>query len=281
MSSVINNYLNLTKPKIVVLFAITGLVAIVLEGSLLQEPLLLSIVLIAMMLTAASANALNMYVDRDIDSIMDRTRTKRVLPLGILKKENALQFGLWTGATAIALSIVCINVITAMVSAFTIIFYIFIYTKWLKRTTHHNTFLGGVAGATAPLMGWAAATGEFSLLSWSLFAIILFWSPPHFWALAITIKEDYAKAGIPMLPVKFGEAYTRKAIFYYTLVLIPITLWPYFMDEATLFYLCCASTLNGVYLWKTVRMLYKKDHDYCKHLFWVSLLYLTWLFVFL
>ncbi len=280
MYSTVSHYINLTKPKIVILFTITGFASLVLEGSLLDQPQAIVLVLLAMTLTAASANALNMYCDRDIDAIMERTRHKRPLPLGLLKKEEALLFGIITGTIAFLLSLY-LNPMTAFLSLFTIMFYVFIYTRWLKRTTHHNTFLGGIAGATAPLMGWAAASGEISPLAWSLFAIILFWSPPHFWALAITLKEDYGRANIPMLPVKFGEAKTRKAIFWYTLVLAAVSLSPYFIGGVSAFYLCCAIVLNSVYIWKTVEMLQKKTHAYCKHLFFVSLLYITWLFIFL
>ena len=281
MNSAFASYLNLTKPRIVVLFAVTGLVGLVAEGEFLLNPLRSWITVVALMLTAASANAMNMFIDQDIDSIMDRTRLKRSIPLGKRTGRDAILLGAITGALAFFLLAWVANLLAAAISLFTIFFYAMIYTKWLKRTTHHNTFWGGVAGATAPLIASAAVTGGISPLAWSLFAIIMVWEPPHFWALAITLKDDYAKAKIPMLPVKFGEAYTRNAILAYTLLLAPVSCLPFFIGEASHFYLACMVTLNGAYIWKTIEMMRYKTHPHCRHLFHVSLLYITWLFIFL
>jgi protoheme IX farnesyltransferase len=265
----------------VVLFAVTGLVGLVAEGEFLAHPLRSWVTVIALMLTAASANAMNMFIDQDIDAIMDRTRLKRSIPLGKRTGKDAIILGVVTGTIAFLLLAWVANLLAAGLSLFTILFYALIYTKWLKRTTHHNTFWGGVAGATAPLIASAAVTGGISPLAWSLFAIIMVWEPPHFWALAITLKDDYAKAKIPMLPVKFGEAYTRKAILAYTIALAPISCLPFLIGEASHFYLSCMVALNAVYIWKTIEMMRNKEHAYCKHLFHVSLLYITWLFIFL
>lgn len=281
MSSAVSSYINLTKPRIVVLFAVTGLVGIVAEGDMLASPWRVVLTLLALMLTAASANAFNMFFDQDIDAIMDRTRFKRAIPRGLRTGRDAVALGLIAGGIAFALLASLANLLAAAISLFTILFYALVYTKWLKRTTHHNTFWGGVAGATAPLIASAAATGTISPLAWSLFAIILIWEPPHFWALAITLRDDYARARIPMLPVKFGEAYTRRAILAYTLLLVPVSTLPYFCGGATVFFLSTVLVLDAVYVWKTFEMLGQKTHPYCKHLFHVSLLYITWLFLFL
>ena len=281
MSSALASYLNLTKPRIVVLFAVTGLVGIVAEGDLLSSPWRVALTLFALMLTAASANSFNMFFDQDIDAIMDRTRFKRSIPLGRRSGRDAIVLGLVTGLIAFVTLAAIANFLAAAISLFTILFYALIYTRWLKRTTHHNTFWGGVAGATAPLIASAVATGSISPLAWSLFAIIMVWEPPHFWALAITLREDYSRASIPMLPVKFGEAYTRRAILAYTLALIPVSVLPFVFGGATVFYLSAVLVLDAAYLWKTLEMLREKTHPYCKHLFHVSLLYITWLFLFL
>ena len=281
MSSELASYLNLTKPRIVFLFAITGLVGIFAEGDMLSSPGRVLLTLLALMLTAASANSFNMFFDRDIDSIMDRTRFKRAIPLGRRSGRDAIVLGAATGIIAFVTLAWIANLLAAAISLFTILFYALVYTRWLKRTTHHNTFWGGVAGATAPLIASAVAIGSISPLAWSLFAIIMVWEPPHFWALAITLRDDYARARIPMLPVKFGEAYTRRAILAYTLALIPTSALPFVFGGATAFYLSTVFVLDAAYLWKTVEMLREKSHPYCKHLFHVSLLYITWLFLFL
>ncbi len=281
LSQNVNSYVNLTKPRIVILFAVTGVITLVAEGYSAPSAAVWILVLTAMALTAASASAFNMFIDQDIDSIMDRTRFKRAIPLGQLKPVAALQVGAITGIFAVGILYFQANLLSAALSLFTIIFYAMIYTKWLKRTTHHNTFWGGIAGATAPLMASAATTGSISPLAWSLFAIIMIWSCPHFWALAITLKEDYAKAGIPMLPVKKGEAYTRISILVYTVLLIPISILPYLLGETTVFFLATILVADVVYLAKTVEMVINKEHSYCKHLFWVSLIYITYLFIFL
>lgn len=277
----LKNYVNLTKPRIVVLFGVTGLITLVAEGFVAPNALVWFVVLSAMMLTAASANAFNMFIDKDIDSIMDRTRFKRVIPLGKLEPEAALWVGFLAGASAVGILLWQTNFLAASLSLFTILFYALIYTKWLKRSTHHNTFWGGIAGATAPLMASAATSGSISPLAWSLFAIIMIWSCPHFWALAITLKDDYAKAGIPMLPVTKGEPYTRTSILIYTIVLIPISTLPYLVGSASVFYLATILVADFVYLAKTIEMVIQKEHQYCKHLFWVSLIYITCLFIFI
>lgn len=283
MSSSVASYLNLTKPRIVVLFAVTGLIGYYAEGVPLPGGALsFWALVIGLMLTAASANAFNMFIDQDIDAIMDRTRFKRSIPLGLRTGKDALVLGFTAGALAIALLSYFSNWYAGLLSLFTILFYALVYTMWLKRTTHHNTFWGGIPGAMAPIIASAATNGgQISPLAWSLFAIIMVWEPPHFWALAITLREDYAKAKIPMLPVRFGEEYTKKSILAYTLVLAPVSLLPFIMGDAGFFYAGGVSMLNAAYIYKTIRMLQVGSHAYCKHLFHVSLLYITWLFVFL
>jgi protoheme IX farnesyltransferase len=275
----ISAYVSLMKPTIVALFLVTGFAAIVVEGSLLHEPLKLVLVMAAMGLTAGSANALNMYFDRDIDQLMERTRRRRPIPLHKIKPEHAAIFGVVTGLVAIGYYAYATNFTAAFWSFFTIAFYVGIYTLWLKRRTPYNIVIGGAAGSTAPLIGWAAATGEVSPLAWVLFLVVFMWTPPHFWALAISIQDEYKKAAVPMLPVTHGDRRTRIEIIVYTLLLIPITLAPYFMGYSGQVYLGAAVALGAYYLWKTFVLLRTQERTDAKRLFWVSIVYLFLLFI--
>ena len=279
MTARISAYFSLMKPTIVLLFLVTGFAAIAVEGSLLSEPLKLTLVMIAMGLTAGSANALNMFFDRDIDSQMERTRRRRPIPLEKLSPAHAAVFGLVTGAIAIAYYGFAINWVAAFWSFFTIAFYVGIYTLWLKRRTPYNIVIGGAAGATAPLIGWAAATGEVSLLAWVLFLVVFLWTPPHFWALAIAIQDEYKAAKVPMLPVTHGDRRTRWEIFAYTLILIPVTLVPYFLGNCGKLYFFSAIALGLFYFGQTIRLLSTKERKDSKTLFWISILYLFLLFI--
>ncbi len=274
----ISAYCSLTKPNIVLLFVVTGAAAVVAEGSLLEHPGKMALVLLAMALTAGSANALNMYFDRDIDALMDRTKRRRAIPMHKISPQNAARFGVVTGAMAIGFYLLATNWVAAFWSFFTIAFYVGIYTLWLKRRTPYNIVIGGAAGATAPLIGWAAATGHVSPLAWVLFLVVFLWTPPHFWALAIAIQDDYKAAKVPMLPVTHGERRTRIEILIYTALLIPVTLAPYFMHSSGKTYLFSALALNGFYFWKTVQLLGRETKEDAKKLFWISILYLFLLF---
>lgn len=275
----ISAYISLTKPTIVLLFAITGFAAIISEGSLLAEPGKLSLIMIAMVLTAGSANALNMYFDRDIDSLMDRTKRRRPIPLHKVEPRDAAIFGAVIGVMAISYLWWATNFLSAFLSFFTIAFYVGIYTLWLKRRTPYNIVIGGVAGSTAPLIGWAAATGNISALAWVLFTVVFLWTPPHFWALAIAIQDDYKKANVPMLPVTHGDKRTRLEILIYTLILVPVTLIPYFLKTSGKFYLASGILLGAFYIIQTIRLQARKTREDSKKLFWISILYLFLLFV--
>lgn len=276
--SKLNAYINLTKPTIVLLFLVTGIASIVVEGSMLNDPLKLCLVMIAMALTAGSANALNMYFDRDIDAQMDRTKRRRPLPLHKVNPTQALIFGLVTGSIAMIYFAWQINFLSAFLSFFTIAFYVGIYTLWLKRRTPYNIVIGGAAGATAPLIGWAAAQGEISLLAWTLFGLIFLWTPPHFWALAVAIQEEYEKVGVPMLPVTHGEKRTRLEIIIYTLLLLPLSYVPVWLDPSLKIYEISAILLAIWYGAETFVQLRKRTKPAYKRLFWVSIFYLFFLF---
>ena len=281
MKSVISSYVNLTKPTIVLLFSLTGLTAMVIEGSLIHNPFKFWVVLFAITLTACSANALNMYFDRDIDEIMTRTRAKRSLPLKKIEPINALRFGLVLGIVSSGLLLRYANFLSAFLGLFTIFFYVVIYTLYLKRRTPYNIVIGGAAGAMAPLMGWAAATNQISLTAWLLFLIIFMWTPPHFWARALVVKEDYRKAKVPMLPVVAGDSRTRLEILIYSLLLIPLTLAPVLLKAGGIIYLVSGGLLGLIFILQTFQLMKKKDNKSAYSLFGYSIVYLLLLFIFL
>jgi heme o synthase len=278
MKSVISSYVSLTKPTIVLLFALTGLTAMVAEGSLLQEPGRMWVILVGIILTAGSANALNMYFDRDIDLIMKRTRKRRPLPLQQISPNHALWFGIITGAVATGLLLWFANLLSALIGVGTILFYVGIYTLILKRRTPYNIVIGGAAGATAPLIGWAAATGEISLSAWLMFLIIFMWTPPHFWALALVVKEDYREAKVPMLPVVAGEKRTRIEMLIYTILLVPLTLAPALVRLGGPTYSIGSVILDIIFVWEALIVIRKKTDKSAYAMFWYSIIYLLALF---
>ncbi len=271
--------LQLTKPSIVVLVVITGGATMAAEGSLFVHTWDRLLVLFAIVLSAGSANALNQFIDRDIDSIMDRTRTRRPLPRNKLKPYEALLFGLALGVISNLFLLWYTNEVVALISIATILFYILIYTLWLKRRHFYNIVIGGAAGATAPLIVSAAVYGEPSLLSWIFFLVIFFWTPPHFWALALAIKDQYAKVRIPMLPNVKGDKRTRSEIFWYTIFLLPLTITPYFFGSLGMIFLIGAIALWIWYMFKTVVFLRVHTISSYKRLFLVSIGYLFLLFL--
>ena len=272
------DFVLLTKPRIVLLFALTGLSAMIMEGSLLHDPLRFMLILAGIILTAGSANALNQYIDRDIDAVMERTRKKRPLPAGRLTPQSALLFGLITGTIATAMLYIAGNALTAAFGVGTILYYIGIYTMWLKRRTPHNIVIGGAAGATAPLIGWAAATGDVSLGAFLMFAIIFMWTPPHFWALALCLKDEYKGVSVPMLPVVAGEEATRRQIVGYSVLMVPLTLSLWFTGDCGMVYLAVAAVLGAVFLMFAIDLYRKRDIRSSWKLFGYSIAYLLVLY---
>ncbi|MBI2346866.1 MAG: protoheme IX farnesyltransferase [Deltaproteobacteria bacterium] len=224
------DYLALTKPRIVLLFTLTGFAAFAVEGNSWARPGWLVLILCAIGCTAGSANGLNQYVERRLDALMVRTRTKRPLPAGRIAPMGALIFSWALGLLACGILLWQANILSAAFAAATILFYVLFYTMWLKPRTPYNIVIGGAAGATAPLIAWAAATGTIGWVPLILFLIIFLWTPPHFWALALCYQDDYRTAGFPMLPIVHGEERTRKEIVAYALITAPLPLllagWP-------------------------------------------------------
>jgi protoheme IX farnesyltransferase len=248
-----------------------------MEGSFLSQPGNFLLVLIALYLTGGSANALNQYFERDIDSLMERTKNRRPLPLGRIKATNAFIFSVSIGVIGVLMFGLIFNWLTALLSLATILFYSLFYTLYLKPNTQSNIVIGGIAGAMAPVGAWTAATGEFALAPWILFLIIFLWTPPHFWALAAFRTDDYKKSGLPMLPVVKGIDFTMKQILIYAIILVAATLSLYWVYSSWI-YLAVALATGFMFLKKSY--LAKKDHSqkHLRGLFGYSILYLFALF---
>jgi protoheme IX farnesyltransferase len=274
-SQVIQSYYQLTKPRIIPLLLITTAGSMWIAGEGKVDPLLLLVTLTGGTLAAASAQTINCIYDRDIDYDMERTR-HRPLPSGKIQPRDALIFAIALAVISFSLLTVFANLLAAMLAMSGIVFYILVYTHWLKRSSTQNIVIGGAAGAIPALVGWAAVTGTLSWVAWLLFAIVFVWTPPHFWALALMIRDDYAKVGIPMLPVVAGNEATVRQIWFYSLVLVPTTLLLVYPLHATgVVYAAIAIALGGFFILKAWRLLQNPgDRTLAKDLFLYSISYM-------
>ena len=272
------DYLALTKLRVVSLIVLTSVVGTLLSvpGFPPLVPLLLGNLGIG--LAAMSAAAFNHVLDRRIDARMARTRN-RPLPSGQLQPANAIWFAVALGTASMLILAAFVNALTAVLTFASLIGYAIIYTVWLKRATPQNIVIGGAAGAAPPVLGWAAVTGHIDPQALLLFLIIFTWTPPHFWALAIARRNDYAKADIPMLPVTHGVEFTRLHVLLYTLILAAVTLLPYVTGMTGLIYLAAALVLNARFLWLAVVLKISGRDDLPMRVFRFSINYLMWLFV--
>ncbi|HYN89503.1 MAG TPA: heme o synthase [Ardenticatenaceae bacterium] len=268
----------LTKPRVISLLLVTMLGAMMVAAGGLPSPALLLWATIGGYLAAGGANAINMYFDHDIDAIMTRTR-KRPVPSRRLAREQALLFGLLLGTLSFAVFALFVNVLSGLLALAGLAFYVLIYTLWLKRSSPQNIVIGGAAGAFPPLVGWAAVTGSLSLVPIWLFLIIFYWTPPHFWALALMRRSDYANAGVPMLPVVHGEAETRRQIALYSLLMIALTLVLVPFGMMGLLYFVAALVLGVIWMLYVHRIWRAATPDAPWGLYKYSLLYLALLFV--
>ena len=274
------DYFALLKPRVMSLVVFTALAGLMMAPGPVN-PLVgfLSLLLIA--IGAGASGALNMWVDSDIDAVMTRTQ-KRPIPAGKISRDQALAFGLTLSVFSVGLLGVVANIAAAAFLAFTIFFYVVIYSMWLKRLTPQNIVIGGAAGAFPPMVGYVAATGHISLASVVLFAIIFLWTPPHFWALALLKSEDYAKAGIPMMPNAKGADRTRLEILLYTLLLVPVAVLPWLIGSASATYGFIAIASGALMLVAALRVYKLRDGApadlAAKQLFAFSILYLSLLF---
>jgi protoheme IX farnesyltransferase len=270
-------YVQLTKPRIIVLLLITTVPAMILAAHGMPPIGLMFATLVGGTVAAGSANAINMYLDRDIDEIMRRTR-RRPLPAHAVTPDDALRFGFLLGAVSFFFLSITVNVLAATLALSAIAFYVFVYTMWLKRSTTQNIVIGGAAGAVPALVGWAAVTGALAAPAWILFAIIFVWTPPHFWALSMRFQGDYAAAGVPMLPVVRGQDETRRQIFLYSLLLFGTSLLLFPIGDMGPVYLATAIALGGVFVYRTLRLRREATADRAWGVFRFSIVYLAALF---
>ena len=274
----VGDYIALLKPRVMSLVVFTALVGLaVAPGSI--HPFEAFTALLCIAVGAGASGALNMWFDADIDALMTRTQ-RRPVPSGRVRPGEALAFGLTLSVFAVVVLGLMVNVLSAALLAFTIFFYAVVYTMWLKRSTPQNIVIGGAAGAFPPMIGWAAVTGTVSIESLLLFAIIFFWTPPHFWALAIYKKSDYGRAGVPMLPNVAGDVHTRLQILLYTLILVPLGLAPWALGYTSALYgvVAMATGLGMILLAIQVYREVSPADRACRHLFAFSILYLFLLY---
>jgi protoheme IX farnesyltransferase len=275
----LSDYLSLTKPRITMLMLLTALAGMYLAARGLPDWALVFFTLLGTGLASASASVLNCYFDRDIDALMTRTRT-RPLPAGRLRPESALVFGALLGVSSFFILAIFVNGLSALLGLAAISSYVGIYTLWLKRSTPYCTEIGGIAGALPPVIGWAAVTQHVGMEALLLFAIMFLWQPPHFWALALFITDEYRQAKIPMLPVVYGPNVTKYRILLYAAAMLPVSLLLYSLDMTGLWYLIAATVLGVGFIALAVRNLRSSAGDReAKQLFFYSMAYLTLLFV--
>jgi protoheme IX farnesyltransferase len=275
-----SDFIALLKPRVMSLVIFTALVGMLVTPSG-TSPVLMAISLFAIAVGAGASGALNMWYDADVDAIMSRT-SKRPIPSGRVTPGEALAFGAFLSCASVMTLGLAANLLAAGLLAFTIFFYLFIYTMWLKRRTPQNIVIGGAAGAFPPMIGWAVSTNSISLQSIVLFLIIFMWTPPHFWALALLKSDDYARAGIPMLPVVAGERATRTQILIYSVLLVPIGFAPVVLGFGGVAYAIVSGGLGLAFLWLAARICFLRDEAKIRRtagkLFAFSILYLTALF---
>lgn len=275
-SAEVQDYIALLKPRVMSLVVFTGLAGVlVAPGDL--HPLLAIVAVICIAIGAGAAGAINMWYDRDIDAIMTRTNN-RPLPAGRMVPGNALGFGIVLAVAAVALMGLTINLVAAFLLTVAIAFYLFVYTFWLKRRTPHNIVIGGAAGAFPPMIGWAAVSGGVGIEAISLFALIFFWTPPHFWALSLYRADDYGRAGIPMLPVVAGPRETKRQILMYTILLLPLGTAPYWLGIAGSIYLATSLILGLLFLAAAIAVWFEDGDRAAKRMFGFSIFYLFALF---
>ena len=270
------DFVEILKPRVMSLVVFTGLVGLAVAPGHLH-PVLAAVAVLCIAVGAGAAGAINMWYDRDIDALMRRTAA-RPLAAGNMMPGEALGFGVVLGVGAVIVMGLAINWVSAELLALTIGFYVFVYTIWLKRRTPHNIVVGGAAGAFPPLIGWAAVTGEIGWGAIAMFAIIFFWTPPHFWALSLYRTDDYAAAGVPMLPVVSGPRETKRQILLYTLVLWPATAAPWLLGIAGALYGWGALFLSAIFTGAAIRLCRDDSDRSARRLFAFSLLYLFLIF---
>jgi protoheme IX farnesyltransferase len=273
----VGDYISLMKPRVMSLVVFTALCGLLLAPGTVH-PIIAFAAIICVTIGSGSAATINMWYDRDIDAVMKRTR-KRPIITGIIDPDEALSFGIVTGVLSVIMMALCVNLVSAGLLAFTILYYVFIYTVWLKRTSIWNVVIGGAAGALPPMIGWAAVTGDVSWHSFTLFAIIFMWTPPHSWALALFRLQDYRDCSVPMLPVVKGTLYTKIQIILYTILMLITSSMPYFLGMSNVAYLVISSILGAVFLYYVFALFGNNELQNAKKLFFFSIFYLFSIFL--
>ncbi|HID33168.1 MAG TPA: protoheme IX farnesyltransferase [Anaerolineae bacterium] len=274
---VLRTYIALMKPKIILLLLITTWGAMLVAGGGRVGFWTFVWTTLGGILSAGGSNAINHYLDRDIDELMYRTK-RRPIPAGWVKSSHAIAFGIVLNILAFALLSTQINLLAAILALMGTLYYIFIYTIWLKRRTHHNVTIGGVAGAIPVLVGWAAVVGGLDLTAWLLFLIVFLWTPPHIWALTLVVKRDYARVDVPMLPVSVGESKARRQIWFYSWTFYASTLLPTLLRSMGWFYLIVALITGGLFMRGAYRVYREGQKKEAFSLYKYSLLHLALLF---
>jgi len=277
MNNTIKNYYELCKPNVVLMMLITALVGSLLASKTLAPLSLIALAMIGIGLCASSAAAINQIIDRKVDANMNRTEN-RPIPLGEVSPVNASIFAFVLGSFGVLILVLYVNALTAMLTLASLIGYAFIYTVYLKRATPQNIVIGGLAGAAPPLLGWTAVTNSIDPNGLLLVLIIFAWTPPHFWALAIHRKDDYAKENIPMLPVTHGVPFTKLQIILYTIILILVSILPFVVLMSGIFYLTSALILGFIFLYYSVRLYLSSNNDLAFPTFTYSIYYIFLIF---
>lgn len=274
----LSDYFALLKPRVMSLVVFTGIAGfVVAPGAFDLHPFLAVIGILMLAINAGAAGAINMWYDRDIDAIMNRTKN-RPLPLNKIQPAEALAFGVVLSVFSVMVMALAVNYMAAGILAFANIFYSLVYTVWLKRSTPQNIVIGGAAGAFPPMIGWVMATGTVTIEPVILFLIIFLWTPPHFWALSLFANEDYKRAKIPMMSVTHGAKATKIQMVIYTHILLPVTIFPYFLGFAGLGYGLIAGILSLCFIGTAVRVYASDDLKYARAMFGFSIFYLFALF---
>jgi len=277
MNSTIKNYYELCKPNVVLMMLITALVGSLLASKTLAPLSLIAFAMLGIGLCASSAAAINQIIDRKADANMNRTEN-RPIPQGEVSPLNASIFAFVLGCAGAAILVLYVNTLTALLTLASLIGYAFVYTVYLKRATPQNIVIGGLAGAAPPLLGWTAVTNSVDPNSLLLVLIIFAWTPPHFWALAIHRKEDYAKENIPMLPVTHGVKFTKLQIILYTIILILVSLLPFIVLMSGIFYFISALILGGIFLYYALKLYFDKGNEHAFPTFVYSIYYIFLIF---
>lgn len=275
---IIRDYIALTKPRIISLLLVTAIGGMVLAAKGFPDPTIAAFVLVCGYLAAGGAHSLNHYLERDLDRSMRRTQ-QRPVASGRVSPQQALIFGIVLNIAAFVMLSAFVNVLSAALTLSGTLIYIFVYTIGLKRLTPQNIVIGGAAGAVPPMVGWAAVTGTVGLPAIYLFAIIFFWTPPHFWALALLIKDDYARAGVPMLPVVSSLAETKKQILLYTVLLVALTVMFFTTGAVGWIYFISVVVLGAIFIYRSIVLIRLDEIQGAKSLYLYSLLYLALLFL--